>query len=72
MVRKKAATSDIVLGIVGGKSTSLRELRDRAIIIEKTLRAVQRCISSKTVDVARHVAGYRLDSRVQRRVVIVA
>jgi site-specific recombinase XerD len=31
-VRKKAATSDI-LGIVGGKGTSLRELRDRAILL---------------------------------------
>jgi Phage integrase, N-terminal SAM-like domain len=28
-VRKKAATSDIVLGMVGGKGRSLRELRDR-------------------------------------------
>ena len=32
-VRKKAATSDIVLGMVGGKGTSLRELRDRAILL---------------------------------------
>jgi len=32
-VRKKAATSDIVLGMVGGKGQSLRELRDRAILL---------------------------------------
>jgi site-specific recombinase XerD len=32
-VRKKAATSDIVLGMVGGKGTSLRELRDRTILL---------------------------------------
>jgi site-specific recombinase XerD len=32
-VRKKAATSDIVLGMVAGKGTSLRELRDRAILL---------------------------------------
>ena len=32
-VRKKAATSDIVLGMVGSKGTSLRELRDRAILL---------------------------------------
>jgi integrase len=32
-VRKKAATSDIVLGMVGGKGTSLRELRDSAILL---------------------------------------
>jgi site-specific recombinase XerD len=32
-VRKKAATSDIVLGMVGGKGRSLRELRDRAILL---------------------------------------
>jgi integrase len=32
-VRKKAATSDIVLGMVGGKGTSLRELRDGAILL---------------------------------------
>jgi integrase len=32
-VRKKAATSDIVLGMVGGTGTSLRELRDRAILL---------------------------------------
>lgn len=32
-VRKKAATSDILLGMVGGKGTSLRELRDRAILL---------------------------------------
>jgi site-specific recombinase XerD len=32
-VRKKAATSDIVLGMVSGKGTSLRELRDRAILL---------------------------------------
>jgi site-specific recombinase XerD len=31
--RKKAATSDIVLGMVGGKGSSLRELRDRAILL---------------------------------------
>jgi site-specific recombinase XerD len=32
-VRKKAATADIVLGMVGGKGQSLRELRDRAILL---------------------------------------
>jgi site-specific recombinase XerD len=32
-VRKKAATSDIVLGMVGGKGASLRDLRDRAILL---------------------------------------
>jgi len=32
-VRKKAATSDIVLGMVGGKGASLRELRNRAILL---------------------------------------
>jgi site-specific recombinase XerD len=32
-VRKKAATSDIVLGMLGGKGQSLRELRDRAILL---------------------------------------
>jgi site-specific recombinase XerD len=32
-VRKRAATSDIVLGMVGGKGQSLRELRDRAILL---------------------------------------
>jgi site-specific recombinase XerD len=32
-VRKKAATADIVLGMVGGKGESLRELRDRAILL---------------------------------------
>jgi site-specific recombinase XerD len=32
-VRKKAATSDIVLGMVGGKGRSLRELRNRAILL---------------------------------------
>jgi hypothetical protein len=32
-VRKKAATSDIMLGMVGGKGTSLRELRDHAILL---------------------------------------
>ena len=32
-VRKKAATCDIVLGMVGGKGRSLRELRDRAILL---------------------------------------
>ena len=32
-VRKKAATSDIVLGMVCGKGHSLRELRDRAILL---------------------------------------
>jgi site-specific recombinase XerD len=32
-MRKKAATSDIVLGMVGGKGQSLRELRDRAILL---------------------------------------
>jgi site-specific recombinase XerD len=32
-VRKKAATSDIVLGMVGGRGKSLRELRDRAILL---------------------------------------
>jgi integrase len=32
-VRKKAETSDIVLGMVGGKGSSLRELRDRAILL---------------------------------------
>jgi site-specific recombinase XerD len=32
-IRKKAATSDIVLGMVGGKGRSLRELRDRAILL---------------------------------------
>jgi site-specific recombinase XerD len=32
-MRKKAATSDIVLGMVGGKGRSLRELRDRAILL---------------------------------------
>jgi site-specific recombinase XerD len=32
-VRKRAATSDLVLGMVGGKGRSLRELRDRAIIL---------------------------------------
>jgi site-specific recombinase XerD len=31
--RKKAATADIVLGMVGGKGQSLRELRDRAILL---------------------------------------
>jgi hypothetical protein len=36
-VRKKAATSDIVLGMVGGKGTSLRELRDRAILFLSSL-----------------------------------
>jgi site-specific recombinase XerD len=32
-IRKKAATSDIVLGMVGGRGQSLRELRDRAILL---------------------------------------
>jgi site-specific recombinase XerD len=32
-VRKKAATSDIVLGMVGGRGQSLRDLRDRAILL---------------------------------------
>jgi site-specific recombinase XerD len=32
-VRKKAATSDLVLGMVGGKGASLRELRNRAILL---------------------------------------
>jgi site-specific recombinase XerD len=32
-MRKKAATSDLVLGMVGGKGRSLRELRDRAILL---------------------------------------
>jgi site-specific recombinase XerD len=32
-VRKKAATSDIVLGMVSGNGQSLRELRDRAILL---------------------------------------
>jgi site-specific recombinase XerD len=32
-VRKKAATSDIVLGMVGGKGQSLRDLRDRAMLL---------------------------------------
>ena len=32
-VRKKAATSDLVLSMVGGKGTSLRELRNRAILL---------------------------------------
>jgi site-specific recombinase XerD len=32
-MRKKAATSDIVLGMVGSKGRSLRELRDRAILL---------------------------------------
>jgi site-specific recombinase XerD len=32
-VRKKAATADLVLGMVGGKGRSLRELRDRAILL---------------------------------------
>lgn len=32
-LRKRAATSDIVLGMVGGKGRSLRELRDRAILL---------------------------------------
>jgi integrase len=32
-VRKKAATSDIVLGMDGGKGTSLRDLRNRAILL---------------------------------------
>ena len=30
---KRVATSDIVLGMVGGKGSSLRELRDRAILL---------------------------------------
>jgi hypothetical protein len=32
-VRKKAATSDIVLGMVGGRGASLRDLRNRAILL---------------------------------------
>jgi site-specific recombinase XerD len=32
-VRKRAATSDVVLGMVGSKGKSLRELRDRAILL---------------------------------------
>jgi site-specific recombinase XerD len=32
-IRKKAATADLVLGMVGGKGRSLRELRDRAILL---------------------------------------
>ena len=32
-VRKKAATSDLVLSMVGGKGASLRELRNRAILL---------------------------------------
>jgi hypothetical protein len=32
-IRKKPATSDLVLGMVGGKGRSLRELRDRAILL---------------------------------------
>jgi site-specific recombinase XerD len=32
-VRKKAATSDIVLGMVGGKGSDLRSLRDRTILL---------------------------------------
>jgi site-specific recombinase XerD len=32
-VRKKAATSDLVLGMVGGRGASLRELRNRAILL---------------------------------------
>jgi integrase len=32
-VRKKAETSDIVLGMVGAKGSSLRELRARAILL---------------------------------------
>jgi site-specific recombinase XerD len=32
-VRKRAATSDVVLGMVGSKSKSLREFRDRAILL---------------------------------------
>jgi site-specific recombinase XerD len=32
-VRKKAATSDLVLGMIGGKGASLREIRNRAILL---------------------------------------
>jgi hypothetical protein len=56
-VRKKAATSDLVLGMVGGKGASLRELRNRAILLLGFAGAFRR--SELVAEIACPVAALR-------------